>query len=436
MAQLALLGGEKTVTASALPWPHVWDEEIEAVGAALRSGDTHALCAADGQGPVRDFEQRFAEKMGVKYAITTCACGAALHTALMAAGVQAGDEVIATPYSWGQTVSCILHALAVPVFADIDPLTYTMDPATIEDKITDRTKAILPAHLYGHPADLDPIMDIARRHGLKVIADTAQSCGAKYRGRYAGSIADIGCFSIGSGKQIIGGEGGVLVTNDEQTYQRASLYGMHPARHRHDLTDPALQAWSDSLIYTYRIHPLTAVIANVMLDRMDDLNAARRRNNERISRALEDFPGLQPVHVAPGCEHAYHIYSPTYVADEAEGLTRDTIMAALQAEGVGCGPGYVRKPIHLRRVFREKQYFFGRGIPWSLNERNIQYQPGDCPVAEKRCAEEELTLGPGVCLYEDDLPVVDQIISALAKVAENRDVLLKWQKDRQSSAGH
>ncbi|HID07667.1 MAG TPA: DegT/DnrJ/EryC1/StrS family aminotransferase [Armatimonadetes bacterium] len=372
MSRLAIEGGEKTVTLEPPTWPRLHVKEIEAAIDALRiaaSGVDDSweyLCSARGGGPTAEFERKFAQFMGAKYAMATNSGGAALHIAVMASGVEAGDEVIVSPYTWGQSVSCVLQQCAIPVFADIDPKTYTLDPASIEAKITPRTKAIVVVHIYGHPADMDGIMDVARRYGLKVIEDCAQATGAIYKGRRVGTIGDFGCFSIGNGKQIIGGEGGVLLTNDERLYELANVFGQHPMRQQHVVQDDELRRLMDSLIFTYRIHPLAAIIAGVQLNYLDEWNEQRRRNHELLSDGLGDMPGIEPVYTAPECTHVYHIYSPTFIPEEVEGISRDTYIKALQAEGVPISHGYVRMPIHLRPRMREKKYFFGRGYPWAV----------------------------------------------------------------------
>lgn len=435
MPILAVNGGSKTVTLSPGSWPRIGEEEIAAVIEGLRRSaqDTNYISAPGGKGPVAEFEQAFASFMGSRFAMTTSGCGPALHIALMAAGVQAGDEVIVSPYSWGQTVSCILHQNAIPVFADIDSRTYTLDPASVESKITERTRAIVVVHIYGHPADMDPIMKIAQKRGLMVIEDNAQATGARYRGRRTGAIGHLGCFSIGDGKNIMGGEGGVLLTNDERLYRRANLMGQHPARH-HEIVkdDPELSPYVDSLIYTYRIHPVSCMICGVQLRHLDEWNAQRRANAEFLSAGLREIPGIEPPHVAPDCEHVYHIYSPTFASEQVEGVSRETFVKALQAEGVPIGLGYVRNPIHLRRILQERNYFYGKGCPWTCRHaaRQVEYRQGDCPVAEDRCARTELVIGGSTAWLGDQRPMMKQYLDAFAKVAENLDELRAFEKQQ------
>ena len=427
MSRLAIQGGSKTVTLPPPIWPQVGEEEIEAVVAALRASrtDTRYISAPGGGGPVQEFEEQFAEFIGVKLAMTTCGGGPALHVAVMAAGVEAGDEVIVSPYSWGQTASCILHQNAIPIYADIDPRTYTLDPQSIEDHITESTKAIVVVHIYGHPADMDPIMEIAERHRLPVIEDCAQAVGARYKGRRVGSFGHVGCFSIGDGKNISGGEGGVLVTDDEKLFEIANLVGQHPARSHTAVKDDRLRRYLDSLIYTYRIHPLSAVIAGVQLRYLDQWNAERRANADYLSDKLGEIPGIEPPFARPECEHVYHIYSPSFVPEEVQGISRQTYVKALGAEGLPIGKGYVSTPIHLRPRHRDRQYFYGKNCPWSCTHagRDVTYEPGDCPNAERRCAETELVIGGSTGWLGDQTPLLDQYIAAFRKVTDSLDVL-------------
>lgn len=425
MSKLAIEGGPKTVTLSSPPWPVVGDAEIDAVVAAMRNSPKswEYLCSAAGGGPTAEFEKAFGEFMGAEHAMCTSGGGPALHIAVMAAGVEAGDEVIVTPYSWGQSVSCVLQQNAIPVFADIDPKTYALDAASIEACVSPYTKAIVVVHLYGHPADMDAIMAVARKHDLKVVEDCAQATGALYKGRRVGTIGDFGCFSIGDGKQLIGGEGGVLLTNDSRGYELANAVGQHPARQSSQVHDPELKRLTDSLIYTYRIHPLAAVIAEQQIPLLDGWNAERRANHERLWDGLADIPGVEPVGVAEDCVHVYHMGSPTFAPEEVEGVSRETYVKALGAEGVPIGMGYVRTPIHLRPRIQEKITFFGKGYPWTCAQRDVNYAVGDCPVAEARCANTELTLGGGPAWRGDQSPLVDQILDAFEKVTANLDAL-------------
>ena len=290
---------------------------------------------------------------------------------------------------------------------------------------------------------MDGLLAVARRHGLPVIEDCAQATGGRYRGQYVGTIGDVGCFSFGDGKQIIGGDGGMVLTNDAGIYERACAIGSHPARQERDIQDPALTPYIDSLTYTYRIHPLAAVIIREQLRHMDAWNAERRVNHERLSKGLAGVGGLRPVAETAGGEHVYHRHSPTIVPEELGGLDRATIVAALEAEGVPANLGYVRQPIHLRARFQDRAYFFGRQYPWAAHRSGqgadaVAYRAGDCPVAEQRCASEELDLlGMTAPAWRGGLrSLVDQHVCAVQKVFEpaNLAALRDWERT-QAGAG-
>jgi dTDP-4-amino-4,6-dideoxygalactose transaminase len=418
-SELAVFGGEKTVTLAGPPWPCFSDEEIEAVRESLvRSRtDWNEACTAGIGGCAEQLEKRFAESLGRRYAVATCGGGPALHIACMAAGVGLGDEVIATPYSWGQTVSCILQAGGVPIFADIDPETLTLDPAGIEEKVTEFTKAIVVVHFGGIPADMDRIMEIAGKYNLIVIEDCAQAQGSLYKGRQVGSLGHYGCFSIGSGKNIAAGDGGMLVTDDRDLYERALLAGMHPMRTHKQLTNPRLKERIDSFIYTYRINALTAALALKMMDRLEQLNEWRRRNYAQLAEALRGVPGIRPQRLPEHLDPAWHMGQWTFLPEEVPGVSRAQYLKALQAEGVPIGGSYVGVPIHLRRTFQRKEYHFGKGYPWTANPRNkeIVYRQGDCPVAERRCRDLDLMMYGGSC-WKDLSPLTEQIGRAFRKV--------------------
>ncbi len=426
-SKLALLGGEKAVTLQGHGWPKLCQEQLDAAVDALQHVNENAryLTAAGGGGPMEEFEKAFLAHIGRDYGFSTGGAGQALHIAVMAC-TDCGDEVICSPYSWGQTAGAILQGAAIPVYADIDPDSYTLDPAKIEEKITDATTAIVVVHIYGHPADMPAIMEVARKHNLRVIEDCAQAAVARIDGQAVGTFGDIGCFSIGSGKNLAVGEGGMLVTGDEDLYQRAALVGLHPSRHGKIVAGTDYERYVDSIGYTYRAQPLSCVMALAGLPHLEEWNGWRRANAERLSEGLDDIPGIDPVRVREGCTHVYHMYCPTYRAEELGGLPRERFMEAAVAEGVGVG-AYVKVPIHLRPMHLDHEFYFGRGCPWTCHpqRREITYAEGDCPVAEKRCAEEELSIGGIGGYIEDQGPLIDQMIEGIRKVAEHADELME-----------
>lgn len=297
---------------------------------------------------VNAFEGGFADYCRTAHCRAVNTGTSALHLALLAAGVGTGDEVITVSMTFVATTAAILYSGAKPVFVDVDPETWTMDPGLIEAAITPRTKAILPVHLHGLMADMDPIMEIARRHGLVVIEDAAQAHGAEYRGRRAGSIGDLGCFSFYPGKNLGAcGEGGALVTNRPEFARRVSL-----------LRDWGQEAKYDHVIagYNYRMDEIQAAILNVKLDYIERWTEARRSLAERYDALLSDLPFARP-RPPRHARHVYHVY-----AVRLQG--RDDALARLRDAGIGAGIHYP-VPVHLQRAYAE-----------------LGYRAGDLPVTE------------------------------------------------------
>lgn len=427
---LAVFGGPRAVPEDLkLPtWPTLSPEDIEAGAAALRKAAEEPLylSAAEGGGPTGEFEEALGKHLGIPHVLATSGGGPALHIAVVAAGIEAGDEVIVSPYTWGQTISCILQQCAIPVFADVDPDTGNIDPVSIERRITPRTKGIVVVHIFGHPADMDPILEIARRHRLVVIEDAAQAAFARYKGRPIGTLGDVGCFSMGSGKNFVGGEGGALVTRDEGMFKRAIAFGTHPMRQRGALKGfPELETYATSLIHTYRPHPIFCVLAGSQLRRIDAMNESRRRNAEHLARGLAGLSLVEPPTVKPWAEPAWHIWPLKFRPENAGGLAKPEYVRALMSEGVPIGRGYVRTPFHMRPAFRDRVYWYGKGLPWSLRPvaDQIVYREGDCPAAERLCRERELVFGAGPWI-RDLRPILDRWIEAFRKVEARIDELL------------
>jgi dTDP-4-amino-4,6-dideoxygalactose transaminase len=283
---------------------------------------------------VRAFEQEAAAYCGVKHAVS-CASGTdALLLALRACGIGPGDEVITTPFTFVATASTISMCGARPVFVDIDPLTYNLDPARIEAAITPRTRAVLPVHLYGQPADLDPIAEICQRHGLRLIEDAAQSFGADYGGRKSGAYGDLGCFSFYPSKNLGAfGDGGMVVTDDDDLAARLRVLANHGSRVRYH---------HDVLGYNSRLDEVQAAILRVKLKRVDEFNAARRRIAHTYTRQL-DGCGLTLPHEDGKGLHVYHQY--TLQSDR-----RDAIQSALTEAGIASAI-YYPIPLHRQALY-------------------------------------------------------------------------------------
>ena len=328
--------------------PFIGDEEIKEVEAVLRSGFI-------AQGPkVAEFEEKFAEYIGTRHAIATSSGTTALHVALLCAGIGKGDEVITTPFSFAATANSVLYTGGKPVFVDIDPKTYNINAEQIEDAITDKTKAILPVHLYGQPADMDKICKIAEDHDLKVIEDAAQAHGAIYHGRKVGSIGDMACFSFYPTKNITTGEGGIITTDDDAFDKDARAIRAHGESERYEHV---------TLGYNFRMTDIAAAIGVVQLKRLEEFNEKRIENAEYLTEHIHSIEGIEPPYVAKNVRHVFHQYT-VRVADGK----RDELKEFLNSEGVGTGVHYPRT------IYKQKLY---EDLGYTAN----------CPEAEKAAAE-------------------------------------------------
>nr|MDA8219494.1 DegT/DnrJ/EryC1/StrS family aminotransferase [Dehalococcoidales bacterium] len=426
---LAILGGPKAVQRPFPTWPRKTDADAEALLAAFWGTGREAV---EPGGVIGAFERDFAAYQGRRYALAVSGGTAALTLGVMAAGAGPGDEVVVSPYTWGATVGCILAANAIPVFADVDPRTLNVDPAAVERKITPRTKAIVVVHMYGQAAEMSPIMEVARGHGLAVIEDCAQAHGAVYEGRKVGSIGDFGCFSFQASKHLPTLEGGMLLVDEEDRYQQALMLAMHPRRQIIELEARPNAKYLDSIGFNFRMHPYAAALGRTRLPRLDADNVRRRRQVGRLAAALADVPGIEPLFPRPRDSHTYYTMPFRYHGQELHGLPRAAYLAAVQAEGVDLAT-YVHVPIHLRP--RSQEFvFYGKECPWHCphSGQQIAYHRGDCPNAEAYCAEEELTLyTTPFCDADDEL--VDQVALAFAKVAEQHGKLLTGKAESQAS---
>jgi len=410
----AILGGEKAVRDLAPLWPPVDEPIIQAVVDALREG---RMSETTDMGYNLELEAAFKEYHGVEYAMAVNSGTAALDAAVFAAGVGPGDEVITAPLCPGYVATPILHMNAIPVFVDVDVRTGCIDPAAIEQEVTEATRAIAVVHLNGHPADMDPIMGIAGRHGLMVIEDCAHSQGSSYRGRKTGALGHISAFSLQSVKNLACGEGGMVLTDDSEMYERASLAGHHPARLNECLEMDRYRRYLDTgLGWNYRIHMLAAAIGVLQMGRFDETMALRRKNAERINQAMATVPGVDGTYVAPECTHTYYAQMLTYRAEELDGLPMDRFIEALHAEGVdrvgGHGP-----PIHEFGIFRDRE-FYGKSCPWACPHAATERSYRELRFAAiDALRSSSFLLGFPGGLVTDDPGPVDQVVEAIQKVA-------------------
>jgi dTDP-4-amino-4,6-dideoxygalactose transaminase len=309
------------------------DELMAAIQRVLKSGQFI-------MGPnVKAFEQEVAAYLGVKHAIGVNSGTDALVIALRAAGIGPGDEVITTPFTFFATAEAISQVGATPVFVDIDPKTFNINPELIEPAITPRTKAILPVHLYGQAADMDPIMDLAEKYNLKVIEDTAQAFGGEYKGRKLGTIGDAGCFSFFPSKNLGAcGDGGLIATNDDEIAEKARMLRVHGAKKKY---------YNEVVGYNSRLDELQAAILRVKLPHVDAWNEARRQAAKRYNALLKDIPGIVTPYEAPYARHVYHQYTVRVLEGK-----RDKVKEHLAPQGI-VTMVYYPVPVHKLPVYAQ-----------------------------------------------------------------------------------
>ncbi len=377
--KLAILGGERTIPEGMIQsWPPIDDTDREMVLASLNGGK-HTF------GPnCQAFQEEFAAWNGNKHAIFTNSGTAALHMAVAACGVGAGDHVLVTAYSWSSSATCIIHHNAIPIFVDIDFDTINIDVDQLEAAVTPKTKAIVVVHLHGLAVDMDKVLAVARKHGLRVIEDCCQAHAALFRGKRVGTFGDCAAFSFNQNKCLCAGEGGMFVTNDDDLAARARQVWSF-GETRTPLEDRDYHAYA--LGWMYRGADLTAAFARAQLRKFDRYYDALQENAAVLNRRLPRICGLIPPTEPEGHKHNWYNYTVRIDMD-AIGWTgdptrmRDAVMKALQAEGAQVGV-WQRFILPAMTVFRARNAY-GRGCPWSCADADkIQYDPADYPAAQR-----------------------------------------------------
>jgi dTDP-4-amino-4,6-dideoxygalactose transaminase len=315
--------------------PSIGNEEIKEVVKVLESGFI-------AQGPkVAEFEKKFAEFAGTKYAIATSSGTTALHVALLACGIGKGDDVITTPFTFAATGNSILYTGAKPVFIDINPATFNIDPEKIEKAITKKTKAIMPVHLYGQSADMNKINEIAEKHDLLVIEDAAQAHGSVYKNKKVGSMGNMGCFSFYPTKNMTTSEGGMITTNNEELAEKSRMFRSHGETKRYEHA---------VLGYNFRMTDIAAAIGITQLKKIDEFNQKRINNATYLTKELENIEGIITPQVLHGVKHVYHQYTI-----KIKNGKRDDWVKFLNENGIGTGIHYPI-PIYKQELYFELGY--------------------------------------------------------------------------------
>ena len=416
--QLALLGGKPVRTRPFASWPVFDRAEERALLRTLRSGKWGKL---DGN-EVAAFENQFTAMHGCKYGIGVVNGTVSLRIALMAAGIHAEDEVIVPPYTFLSTATAVIEANAVPVFADIDLDTFNLDPRAVDRAITRRTKAIIPVHFAGQPADMDAIMAIAKKRKLMVMEDAAHAHGARYKSRPAGSLGHVASFSFQSTKNLTAGEGGIITTND------AAL--AESCRSIHNCGRVPKGIWYEHHVISgnYRLGEFQGAVLNAQLGRLEAQTMTRDRNGQHLASQLAKLPGVHPQkRSADYTRHSYHLFM-LRLDSEAFGASRDAVVAALRAEGIPCSSGYGFS-LHRQPLFVNKA--FGPYVPKATARLN--YSRTRCPNSDLVCQqsiwlEHRLLLGA-----RGDM---DDIIRAFEKISQNAELLSAFSRRGKKSGTH
>lgn len=427
MNNLAILGGKKEFDVDIKEFrkhPIMASEEIKEVVELMMKNEISMSPL------VREFEGEFASYVRAKYALAQNNGTSTLHAAYFAVGIGPGDEVLTPAYSWHLQCIPILASHGIPIFCDIDPKTLTILPEDIEKKINKKTKAIVVLHTYGHPVQIDRIVEIAKKHNLPVIEDCSHAHGVTYKGKHVGTFGDIGCFSLQGSKVMVAGEGGVLVTNTKKYYERAILLGHY--ERINELGNPEYKKYAYNYPqppacfgFKYRIHPLASAIARVQLKKLPKKLEILRENMRYLSNKLKKIhPVFESPPELPGVERVWLNYICYYDEDNA-GVKRDIFIEALKAEGLQASTGRAGYlPLYWNPIFKEKN-LWGKGCPFScpFYGKEINYPRGLCPNTERIWKRE---VGLPVFWNRTPREVLDKLIETIEKVLNNLGNLKKF----------
>jgi len=414
LKNLALFGGKKTREKPFPKHPQITDEEKQAIIEVLDSGNLSTFVASAGEfflggKKIREFESKFATYIGTKYAVAFNSASSALHAAVASVGVKPGEEVIVPPYTFTSTATSVLMHNAIPVFSDINKENFCLDPKKLENVKSVLTRAITPVHLFGQPCDIDEILEFAKQNNLKVIEDCAQAPGAEYKGKKVGTFGDCGIFSFQETKNMMTGEGGMLVTNDEEIAKTSQMIRNHG-----EMVLPTLKARtyrSEILGWGYRMTELEAAIGIVQLSKLDKMNDERIKLANYLTQKIQNIDGLDHVK-NDYVKHVYYVYAMLY-DEEKIGIPRNKFIEAINAEGIPVGGGYV-KPLYLNPLYLER-----RAYAYKHYDGKVKYEKGICPIAES-LYENELLMTV-ICRPPTSFEDIDDVVQAITKVIKNKE---------------
>jgi perosamine synthetase len=410
--KLAVNGGEKVRTANWPAWP-VWDQSAETdVISMLRSGKWWR-----GNGDyVAEFEKKYAELMGTKRCLATASGTTALLVALHVLGVDAGDEVLVSPYTFIATYNVVFMNKALPVFVDTDPETFLINPLKMEERITERTSAILPVHIYGLPVDMDKLNAVAKKHNLKVVEDACQAWLGEYKGKKLGTLGDLGCFSFQNSKNLPTGEGGAVVGNNDEIMDRCHSF--------HNCGRPfgSVQRTSDYPIRgsNRRMQQIQAITLISQMNRIEKDADIRLDNAKYLDKKLAEIPGIVPAKlVAENSRSALHFYPFRFISEKFGNVLRSKFIEALRAEGVPCSTGYGQQ----NKDGLIEEALNSKGYKRLFSEQRLkQWREENVLPGNDQLAREAVTFTQNILLgTKSDM---DDIINAITKIYENRESLL------------
>ena len=426
MAKLAIHGGSKINPAGYTVWPYVTEKDREYINNVLDSGTLWGAYAPQ----VKALQNEWKDYVGTKYCIASNSGTTALHMAVAAAGIGPGDEVITTAYTFVASALAVLQQNAVPVFADIDPKTYNIDPKDIERKITPRTKAIIPVHLHGLPCDMDAINAIAKKHNLIVIEDACQAHGAKYHGRNAGTLADMAAFSLNSTKNLPGVDGGLFNTDSEEFFLKA--------RQLRDLGEVAEEGIERDynafgVGWQYRYTEFSAAFTRSHLTTLDAENKIRVANANYLTEKLAAYKGIITPYVPEGVDSVFYLYrlrlDPKALGIDMDPNTfRAKVQMAIRAEGLEANR-WQNRPVPMQALFQDKMGY-GKGCPWSCpygKGMEVIYREEDYPVTNQVAADSFVLLNTIFPPYGKEMG--DTFINCIDKLWNNMDEVLKIEVD-------